>query len=217
MPHAAARSNPRHVVILCHPDQDSFNASVASTYAATVREMGHDVIVRDLYAMGFHPVLKAIERPGVDFHGFPDVEDELAILRDTDIFVLVYPIWFGTPPAMLKGYVERVLGSAVAPRAVFEGAAQGVLAGKRMISFTSSGLKAIWLDQMGQMRALIQCFDLYIEHAFDMKPSRHHHFGHVTPDMEAAFANQHLEELRVQARLIVAELDRERLADPVIL
>lgn len=198
---------PRHVVILCHPEQDSFNAAMAAAYSATVREQGHEVIVRDLYAMGFHPVLKSAERPGPGERQFADVAEELAVLKDSDVFVLVYPIWFGGPPAMLKGYVERVLGSGVLPDAVYEGTAKGVLAGKQLLSFTTSGLKEIWLDEMGQLRALTQAFDHYIEHAFAMAPSRHVHFGHITPDMEPGWARRHLEEVRGQARAIVRALD----------
>lgn len=198
---------PRHVVILCHPEQDSFNAAMAAAYSATVREQGHEVIVRDLYAMGFHPVLKSAERPGPGERQFADVAEELAVLKDSDVFVLVYPIWFGGPPAMLKGYVERVLGSGVLPDAVYEGTAKGVLAGKQLLSFTTSGLKEIWLDELGQLRALTQAFDHYIEHAFAMAPSRHVHFGHITPDMEPGWARRHLEEVRGQARAIVRALD----------
>ncbi|GAA0316197.1 NAD(P)H-dependent oxidoreductase [Sphingomonas oligophenolica] len=201
---------PRHVVILCHPEQGSFNASVATAYATTVRELGHEVVVRDLYAMGFHPVLKSAERPGDTFHVFRDVEDELEVLSATDVFVLVYPIWFGSPPAMLKGYVERVLGSAVVPSAVRQGAAKGVLAGKRMVSFTSSGLKEIWLDEVGQLNALIHGFDRYIEHAFAMLPSRHHHVGSIVAGMEPRWVEQHLEDVRSHARKIVRDLNEER-------
>jgi NAD(P)H dehydrogenase (quinone) len=207
-------ATPRHVVILCHPEQDSFNASIAATYGAAVREHGHEVIVRDLYAMGFHPVLKSSERPGSGFKQFRDVEDELEVLRETDVFVLVYPIWFGGAPAMLKGYVERVLGSGVMPKAVYEHSAKGALAGKRMVSFTTSGLKEIWLDEMGQLESLIQGFDRYIEHAFAMLPSRHHHFGNISPAMDAAWAAEHLEDVKVQARAIADELDLKRTAVP---
>lgn len=216
MPDTLAPPPPRHVVILCHPEQDSFNAAVAAAYCATVREHGHEVIVRDLYAMGFHPVLKSSERPGPETRQFADVEAELALLKDTDVFVLVYPIWFGGPPAMLKGYLERVLGSGVLPQAVYEGSAKGVLAGKQMLSFTTSGLKEIWLDEMGQLRALTQSFDHYIEHAFAMQPSRHIHFGHVTHDMEPVWARRHLDEVHGQARMIVRELEAHTTLVPAV-
>src|SRR4051812_44732224 len=112
-------SPARHAVILCHPDAHSFNHAIAETYCDAVRANGQEAILRDLYAIGFDPVLKANERPTLaGFAPSADVERELAVLRTCDVFVLVYPIWFGTPPAMVKGYIERVLGSGVNPKAV---------------------------------------------------------------------------------------------------
>src|SRR3546814_8709923 len=55
---------PKHAVILCHPKRDSFNGAVADAYCAAVRDIGHEVCLRDLYRIGFDPVLKDIERPG---------------------------------------------------------------------------------------------------------------------------------------------------------
>ena len=205
-------STPRHVVVLCHPEQESFNASVAHAYSAEVRQHGHDVIIRDLYAMGFHPVLRSAERPGPDFKQFRDVQDELDILDASDVFVLVYPLWFGTPPAMMKGYIERVLGAGVLPRDVYDGAAKGVLAGKRLLSFTSSGLRDIWLDEQGQLQALITCFDHYLQNAFAMGSSRHHHYGSIVAGMEPRWVAQHLDDVRTQARAMVHDLDADRAA-----
>ena len=204
---------PTHIIILCHPEQESFNAAVAHAYAKTVREHGHQAFVRDLYSMGFKPVLKSAERPGAGFQRFDDVEQELALLRDTDVFVLVYPLWFGTPPAMLKGYVERVLGSDAPFNDVQAGSAGGVLAGKRMISFTTSGTTDIWLDEQGQLGSLIHGFDHYIERAFAMEPSRHLHFGHVVEGMSARTGDQHLQEVRDLARSAVSDVEAERVKE----
>jgi len=203
----STQAAPLHVVVLCHPDDDSFNASVARAYCAAVHERGHRAIIRNLYGMGFEPVLKGAERPGENYRQFRDVTDELEIIGDAAVFVLVYPIWFGTPPAMLKGYVERVLGTGITPGAVQTQSARGVLAGKRMISFTSSAASEIWLDEQGQVNGLKSCFDHYIERAFAMRPSRHVHFGHVVPGLDAHFVEQHLAEVRAQAKTIADELE----------
>lgn len=203
---------PRHIVVLCHPEQDSFNASIANTYTHAVRGHGHEVIVRDLYGMGFHPALKWGERPGVTARQFQDIDDELSIIRNTDIFVLVYPIWFGSQPAMLKGYIERVFGSGVVPQEVRDGSAHGALSGKRMLSFTSSGLPESWLDEQGQLECLIRGFDHYMQHAFSMLPSRHFHFGSISAAMEPGCVEEHLNEVRQHAHDVVRELDQERLA-----
>src|SRR5689334_7807943 len=110
---AASRERPRkHVVIACHPEAESFTLSVARAYCDAVVDRGQGAILRDLYRIGFDPVLKAPERlPDAPFVPSPDVRDELALLEGADAFVLVYPLWFGTPPAMMKGYIERVLGA----------------------------------------------------------------------------------------------------------
>src|SRR5579871_4090132 len=93
---------PRHVVVLAHPGAASYSGLVADAYCDAVRACGQEAIVRDLYALGFDPVLKDHERPGTgDFHLSPEVEAELDAIRGSDVFVLVHPIWFGMPPAMM--------------------------------------------------------------------------------------------------------------------
>ena len=52
-----ATSPPLHAVILAHPDADSFNAAVAQAYCEAVRGPGHEAVLRDLYRLGFDPVL----------------------------------------------------------------------------------------------------------------------------------------------------------------
>jgi NAD(P)H dehydrogenase (quinone) len=58
--------------------------------------------------MNFDPVLRRGERKGRPAR---DVDQEWALLGKVDVYVLVYPIWFGAPPAMLRGYIDRVFGA----------------------------------------------------------------------------------------------------------
>ena len=86
-------SSPRHAVILCHPDPDSFNGAVARRYCETVRKNGQTAVLRDLYQMGFDPVLHSDERPQTNDIVFAaDVAAEIEEIRNADVFVLVYPI-----------------------------------------------------------------------------------------------------------------------------
>lgn len=199
----------RHIVVHCHPELESFNASMAAAYCAEVKQHGHEAISRDLYAMGFDPVLKAGERSGMAFRQRPDVRDELAIIQGADVFVLIYPIWFGGPPAILKGYLERVLGSGAMPLQFKQEAASGVLAHQRLVSFTSSATDEHWLATQGQLESLISGFDRYIEHGFAMQPSQHFHFGSVTAGMEPQEIEQYLHEVTARARLLCLNLDRD--------
>lgn len=201
----------RHAVILCHPDPDSFNHAVAQAYCDAVRECGQEAVLRDLYAMGFDPVLRAEERPTVPgFELSADVIEERGLLAGTDVFVLIYPIWFGTPPAMLKGYVERVLGAGVDPKSIQLRMRQGLLSGKRLVSFSTSAATGAWLNEQGEFLSLRYVFDRYLAHAFSMRSDEHVHFAPIVPGMRQRFIDEHLFTVRENARRICSALLIER-------
>lgn len=207
LPTPSTTSVGRHIVVLCHPDPNSFNRSIADTYCAAVRGAGQDVIFRDLYAMGFDPVLKASERPTIpDFQRSADVERELALLSGSDIFVLIYPVWFGSPPAMMKGYVERVLGAGVDPQAIQRHDVSALLGGKRLLSFTTSAATTIWLDEQGEVQALRDVFDRYLVAGFGMLSQKHIHLGHITSQLSDRFAHQDFYDVEQEAKRICEEL-----------
>lgn len=202
-----AAGAPKHAVILCHPDPASFNMAVAQRYCETARKNGHEVVFRDLYRMGFDPVLKANERPtAVDFKLADDVAAEIDLISGADIIVLVYPLWFGTPPAMMKGYVERVLGVGFPYGAVRERLPHPLLTGKRLMSFTSSGTTKPWLEEQGAWMSLRNLFDTYLAHAFSMSGAEHVHFGAIVEGLKERFVNEHLYKVETEARRICADV-----------
>lgn len=191
----------KHVVVLAHPDPHSFNAAVAQAYCETVTKHKQMAVLRDLYALGFDPVLRADERPGHSgFHLSDDVAAELDVIRGAAVLVLVYPIWFGGTPAILKGYVDRVLGSGLHPQAVQQGEGTGLLNGARLLSLTSSAAREPWLAEVGQESSLRSMVDHYLEHAFAMRASEHVHFGGLVEKLPQRFADEHLYQVREAAR-----------------
>ena len=100
-------------VILGHPDPKSFNHALAGTAVATLRELGHEVRFHDLQAEGFDPVLPAAEAAR-DAALPPLVARHCREIREADGLVLVHPNWWGQPPAVMKGWVDRVLRPGVA-------------------------------------------------------------------------------------------------------
>ena len=208
----------RHAVILCHPDPHSFNHAIADAYCEAVRTAGQEVVLRDLYALGFDPVLKAQERPtlGTAVRS-DDVAAELDAIAGSDVFVLIYPIWFGSPPAMMKGYIERVLGTGVRPDAVQKRERSELLGDKRLLSFTTSAASDIWLNEQGQQQGLRSVLDQYLVHAFGMHAQVHKWFDHITPAMTPRFADQHLRDVVTQAHRTCAQIafgDEALLRDP---
>lgn len=197
---------PKHAVILCHPRRDSFNGAVADAYCAAIQDIGHEVCLRDLYRIGFDPVLKDEERPGdPEFRPLPDVAEELRQLSGARVFVLVYPIWFGTPPAMLKGYVERVLGSGVSHRDMREQLGNPLLGGAHLLSLTSSGNTKNWLNEQAQWLSLRGVFDHYLSAVFSMASDEHIHFAPINDQSPERFIAENLEQVRSAGRIVASK------------
>jgi NAD(P)H dehydrogenase (quinone) len=195
----------KHVVILCHPDPDSFNAGVAQTYCDAVTALGQQAVLRDLYRLPFDPVLKSDERPGPpEFCLHDDVSAELDILKDADVVVLVYPIWFGTPPAMLKGYVDRVFGANFHYHAIRDRSDGAPLRNKHLLSVTTSGNSKQWLEGQGAWLSLLHVFDQYLADAFSMTSSDHLHIGNISTPLAERFVNEELYRVTEKARQTAA-------------
>ena len=217
MTHATSQT-PRHAVIVAHPDADSFTLSVARAYCAAVEAHGQTVVLRDLYRMDFDPVLKAAERPSdAPFTPAPDVKAELDLLAGSGAFVLVYPIWFGTPPAMMKGYIERVLGAGISYKTLshhLDRPLHPLLGGKQLLSFSSSGSTTQWLADQGAWLSLQTIFDGYLARAFWMSTPEHVHFGSVHDRMEEAVARANLTKVEAQADAMCERLAGARVGVP---
>lgn len=201
----------RHVVVLGHPAKDSFNRAVAEAYCEAVRESGQKAVLRDLYAIGFDPLLKAEERPGSeDFVPTADVQAEIDLLRDSAIVTLIYPIWFGMPPAIIKGYIDRVLGAGFAARNLTTGTPHRLLHGKRLMLFSSSASTLPWLEEQGQWMGLRQAFETYLSAIFGMEQNEHVHFDAIVDGLQSRFVEEHLATVREKARAVCAAMLSER-------
>jgi NAD(P)H dehydrogenase (quinone) len=151
-----------HVLIVhAHPEPTSFCSAMTAEAAASLSQAGHGVVISDLYAMGFDPVSdrrnfltrmnperfnqQAEETHASAHDGFaPDIQVEMDKLAACDALILQFPFWWFGLPAMLKGWVDRVLavGRAYGGRRWFD---RGVFAGKRaMCALTVGGGQAIY-------------------------------------------------------------------------
>ena len=153
----------KHAIIACHPEEHSFTLSMARRYAEAVEAHGHETLLRDLYRMEFNPVLGTAERRGTPA---ADVEHEWALLGKVDVYVLVYPVWFGTPPALLKGYIDRVFGAGRDRGRDDDGGPGELLKGKRLVSLTASGSMRAWLAEKGVLGSLRTVYDRYFAEIF---------------------------------------------------
>ncbi len=126
------------LVVLAHPNPASFNAAIAQTVVQTLEADGHQVMFHDLYAEGFDPVLPAGE-VRKDAVLPPLVAQHIADLVAANGIVIVHPSWWGQPPAILKGWLDRVLRLEVAYHLPGpSGAPQGLLQTQAALVFTTS-------------------------------------------------------------------------------
>jgi NAD(P)H dehydrogenase (quinone) len=102
-------------IILAHPNPGSFNHAIAATAADTLRQNGHAVSLHDLYQERFPPLFPAAELQR-DAKLDPAVARHCAEIAEADGIIVVHPNWWGMPPAILKGWVDRVLRPDVAYR-----------------------------------------------------------------------------------------------------
>lgn len=99
------------LVIYCNPNPNSYCAALRDAAVRGLVAAGHEVNVVDLYAENFTPVISPAEhRAYIDKS--PIIDDTVAryaaYLRESEVLVFVYPTWWATLPAMLKGWIERV-------------------------------------------------------------------------------------------------------------
>lgn len=128
-------------VILAHPHGGSFNHAIAGVVTRTLKENGYPVTFHDLYAERFDPVLPFDEIPRDSRlpEMIPRNCDEIA---EAQGIVFVHPNWWGMPPAVPKGWIDRVLRPGVAYRFyegdTGEGIPQGLLKARTAIVFNTS-------------------------------------------------------------------------------
>ncbi len=190
----------KHAVVIAHPKRDSLTCAAAAAYAEEARALGHEVIVRDLYRMAFDPCLKAGEIPtqaGARFE--PDVVSEREALADVDVFCFVYPLWFNAPPAMLKGYLDRVfsMGFGFGPAL---GGTEPLLDGKRLISFSFSGAPEHWVRDTGAFQALTTLLDRHVAAVCGLQILDHVHTGGIVPEMTEEAVGEVLARVRAAVR-----------------
>ena len=202
-----------HVVVLGHPAPGSFNHAIAERYCATVRTCGQQVMLRDLYELGFDPRLYAEHRPGRPTNILSgDVAGEMGLLRYAEAIVFVYPLWFGMPPAMIKGYVDRVLGHVLTPGDITNHVPDYVLAGRHFASFSTSATTLPWLDQQGQLDALKVAFDRYLLQVFGMIDAGHTHFAGIVEGLGKVQADEILAAVESKARETCSMIEAQRSA-----
>ena len=118
----------RVLVILAHPRSNSFNHAIGEAAVHILEAEGHQVAFHDLYTEGFDPILGWKEIPkGSQIDG--TIAMHCRDLVEAEGIIVVHPNWWGMPPAMLKGWVDRVIRPGVAYEFIEGDSGDGVPSG----------------------------------------------------------------------------------------
>ena len=169
-------------IILAHPDPSSFNAAIAHTAQETLARDGHTVHFHDLYADQFDPLLPSSEIPK-EVELSAELRRQCDEIATADGIIIVHPNWWGQPPAILKGWVDRVMRPGIAYEFLDgdggEGIPRGLLRAQAALVFNTSNtasdretavfgdpLERIWKDCIfglcGVSRFFRQTFNIIV-------------------------------------------------------
>jgi len=184
-----------HLVVLAHPRQPSFTRAVCDTYIGAVQALGHSVVLRDLYEMNFNP-LASVEEASTKPSSppVPEVQVEMDHLLATDVVTFIAPVWWIAPPAIMKGWLDRVLRGGGFAYGYGPNGPRGSLVGKKGLVFTSSGSTEAEFLSSGKLDAIRTMWGAGTVEFCGITLLDHLHFGPVgsrsTPEAVAGYLSQ---------------------------
>lgn len=142
--------------VYAHEDSQSFGAAMHNRALSYFERNNHTTVVSDLYAAGFHPIAAKWDfvvsggahqnymleqrRAATESEGgfAADIKDEIAKIRAADLIIIEFPLWWSAPPAMMKGWIDKVFAMGI----TWDGDhrySKGLLGGKQVLVVTSAG------------------------------------------------------------------------------
>lgn len=149
----------KHLIIYAHPNPNSLNSHLKNVLVQHLEAGNHEVVVRDLYQLGFNPVLSLEDMAG-QRNGIvaDDVKQEQEFIRWADCITFIHPIWWTGLPAIMKGFIDRVFSYGFAYR-YDNGIQKGLLTGKQAVIINTHGKSKAEYEAIGMDKALLLTSD----------------------------------------------------------
>ena len=169
----------KYLIVYAHPNPGSFNHAILETISDELKKKKREVKVRDLYKIGFDPVLSAKDLSAIQDCAVPsDIKREQNYIRKADTLVFVFPIWWSAMPAMLKGYIDRVFSLKFAYD-ITETDVVGLLKGKKVFLVSTTGASKEDYEKMGAFRMMNMAMDMAIFQFSGIEVIGHKYFSSV--------------------------------------
>lgn len=160
------------LIVTAHDDPKSFVAALHNTALGVLERAGHKVAVTELYSQQFNPTATAADfevrsvshanymfeqqrtiNTGTSFS--PDIKAEMDKIREAELIIFHFPLWWGNVPAVLKGWFDRVFAMGFAWSADNR-YSEGMLRGKRALVTVTAGDPLSYYSSEGMHRASVE-------------------------------------------------------------
>lgn len=169
-----------HLVIYCNPNPKSLSAAYRDTVVELTELSRNAVNTRDLYNIGFRPVLEQADFDAVKHGQIPaEIKVEQDYIQWANLLTFIYPIWWTGMPALMKGYIDRVFTKGFAYRMDEQEHPQGLLKNKKVVILNNMGFPYTFYDKNGMLNSLKQTSDEGIFEFCGMQVLEHRFFGHL--------------------------------------
>ncbi|WP_291285352.1 NAD(P)H-dependent oxidoreductase [Flavobacterium sp.] len=166
----------KNLIVYAHPNSASLNHYFKQIVVENLEKSGQEVIVRDLNAIHFNPVLSLEDMSGQRMGEIADeVKTEQDFISWADRIVFIYPIWWTGMPAIMKGYIDRVFSYGFAYR-YDQGIQKGLLTGKQTVIINSHGKSKAEYESIGMDKALTLTSDFGIFTYCGLEVQKHFYF-----------------------------------------
>lgn len=176
----------KHLIVYCHPNPKSLSAAYKEEVVRISENACADVNVRDLYCIGFHPVLSDEDMLLSEKGMIPaDIKVEQDYIKWAELITFIYPVWWTGLPAMMKGYFDRVLSEGFAFEKDQEGNLKKMLNGKRVVILNNMGQSFGHYQENGMLDAMKLTTDQGIFEFCGFEVVEHRFFGHMNRSTKA--------------------------------
>lgn len=167
------------VIVFAHPGENSFNHAILQRAVNACQRRGISVTLRNLYQMNFQPVLSEQDMQRIEAKQVsPDVAEEQQLIAACDMLVMIFPVWWWGPPAILKGWIDRVFTNGFAFHYQEKGPV-GLLLGKQAALFTTTRESQAEMKKAGYDQLITQQVAKGVLSFVGFDPVIHKHFAEV--------------------------------------
>lgn len=189
----------KYLIVYAHPNPASFNNAILVTISEELKKSNKNFEVRDLYGLHFNPVLSADDLAAFQNGEVPqDIKTEQDYILSADTLIFIFPIWWSSMPAMLKGYIDRVFSLKFAYDITADGII-GLLKGKKAFIVNTTGASREDYEKIGAFKMMNMSMDMAIFQSSGVEVIGHKYYSSV-PNVSDQDRKQMLEELRLLVR-----------------